>query len=355
MSRFLDSRHAGLKPYTPGEQPKDRKYIKLNTNESPYPPSPKVAEAITRAAIDGQRLYNDPESGALRRAIAAHYGVDAGQVVMGDGSDEILSFAFQTFCGDKGVVFPDPSYGFYAVYADLYGVKARRAKVRADFSIDINDYLVPGENVVIANPNAPTGLVLSLAEIETILQAHPDDVVLIDEAYVDFGAESAVGLVERYDNLLVVQTYSKSRSLAGARIGFGIGGRELIADLNMLRNSCNPYNVSTLSQLAGIAAMEDVEYFRTCVDKVCATRERVTDRLLELGCTLNRSKTNFLFAKLPGVPGAEAAAKLRERGILIRRFNQPGIEDYIRVSIGSDVDMDAFLKATEEIIREARA
>ena len=352
MSRFLDSRHAGLKPYVPGEQPKERKYIKLNTNENPYPPSPRVAEAITRAAIDGQRLYNDPEALNLRRTIAKHYGVDAEQVVMGDGSDEILSFAFQTFCGDKGVAFPDPSYGFYAVYADLYGVKARRVSVRGDFSIDVNDYLVPGENVVIANPNAPTGLALSLAEIETILQSHPDDVVLIDEAYVDFGGESAVGLTEKYDNLLVVQTYSKSRSLAGARIGFGIGGRELIADMQMLKNSCNPYNVSTLSQLAGIAAMEDEEYFRACVEKVCATRERVTDRLLELGCTLNRSRTNFVFAKLPGVSGAAAADALRRRGILIRRFNQPGIEDYIRVSIGSDDDMDAFLKAVEEIIWE---
>ena len=352
MSRFLDSRHAGLKPYVPGEQPKERKYIKLNTNENPYPPSPRVAEAITRAAIDGQRLYNDPEALNLRRTIAKYFGVELEQVVMGDGSDEILSFAFQTFCGDKGVAFPDPSYGFYAVYADLYGVKARRVPVREDFSIDVSDYLVPGENVVIANPNAPTGLALKLSEIETILKAHPDDVVLIDEAYVDFGGESAVALTEKYDNLLVVQTYSKSRSLAGARIGFGIGGRELIADMQMLKNSCNPYNVSTLSQLAGIAAMEDEEYFRECVSKVCATRERVTDRLLELGCTLNRSRTNFVFAKLPGVSGAAAADALRRRGILIRRFSQPGIEDYIRVSIGSDKDMDAFLKAVEEIIRE---
>ena len=352
MSRFLDSRHAGLKPYVPGEQPKDRRYVKLNTNESPYPPSPRVAEAITRAAIDGQRLYNDPEAVNLRRAIAKRYGVDAEQIVMGDGSDEILSFAFQAFCGEKGVVFPDPSYGFYQVYADLYGVKAQRAPVRGDFSIDVRDYLVPGENVVIANPNAPTGLALSLEEIEIILKAHPDDVVLIDEAYVDFGGESAVGLIEKYDNLLVVQTYSNSRSLAGARIGFGIGGRALIADMQTIRNSCNPYNVSTLSQLAGIAAMEDEEYFRECVGKVCATRERVTDRLLELGCTLNRSKTNFVFAKLPGISGAAAAEALRQRGILIRRFDKPGIEDYLRVSIGSDEDMDAFLKAVEEIIRE---
>ncbi len=354
MSRFLDSRHAKLKPYVPGEQPKDRKYIKLNTNESPYPPSPRVAEAITRAAIDGQRLYNDPEAVQLRKAIAKYYGVDVEQVVMGDGSDEILSFAFQAFCGDKGVAFPQYTYGFYAVYADLYHVKPRPVPLRADFTIDVNDYLIPGENVVLANPNAPTGIALSLEEIETILKAHPNDMVLIDEAYVDFGSESAVKLVDQYDNLLVVQTYSKSRSMAGARVGFAIGGKEIIADMQMLRNACNPYNVSTLSQLAGIAAIEDVEYFRECVNKVCATRERVTDRLLEMGCTMNRSKTNFVFAKLPGVSGPDAAEKLRQRGILIRRFNQPGIEDYIRVSIGSDEEMDIFLAAIEEIILEAK-
>lgn len=354
MSRFLDSRHAKLKPYVPGEQPKDRKYIKLNTNESPYPPSPRVAEAITRAAIDGQRLYNDPESLQLRKTIAAYYGVDADQVVMGDGSDEILSFAFQAFCGDKGVAFPQYTYGFYAVYADLYHVKPRPVPLREDFTIDVNDYLVPGENVVIVNPNAPTGIALSLDEIEIILKAHPDDMVLIDEAYVDFGGESAVKLVDKYDNLLVVQTYSKSRSLAGGRVGFAIGGKEIIADMQMLRNACNPYNVSSLSQLAGIAAMEDVEYFRECVNKVCATRERVTDRMLEMGCTMNRSKTNFVFAKLPGVSGPDAAEKLRQRGILIRRFNQPGIEDYIRISIGNDEEMDICLSAIEEIILEAK-
>lgn len=354
MSRFLDSRHAKLKPYVPGEQPKDRKYIKLNTNESPYPPSPRVAEAITRASIDGQRLYNDPEAVQLRKAIAKYYGVDVDQVVMGDGSDEILSFAFQAFCGDKGVAFPQYTYGFYAVYADLYHVKPRPVPLRADFSIDVNDYLVPGENVVLANPNAPTGIALSLDEIETILKAHPNDMVLIDEAYVDFGSESAVKLVDKYDNLLVVQTYSKSRSMAGARVGFAIGGKEIIADMQMLRNACNPYNVSSLSQLAAIAAIEDVEYFRECVNMVCATRERVTDRLLELGCTMNRSKTNFVFAKLPGVSGPVAAEKLRQRGILIRRFNQAGIEDYIRVSIGSDEEMDIFLAAIEEIILEAK-
>lgn len=353
MSRFLDPRHANLKPYVPGEQPKDRKYIKLNTNENPYPPSPRVAEAINRALIDGQRLYCDPESTQLRRVIAENYGVEPDQVVMGDGSDELLSFAFQAFCGDKGVVFPQYTYGFYSVYANLYHVKARLAPLREDFTIDISDYLTPGENVVIANPNAPTGVALSLDDIETILKAHLDDMVLIDEAYVDFGAESAVKLVSRYDNLLVVQTCSKSRSLAGARVGFAIGGKELIADMQMLRNSCNPYNVSTLSQIAGIEAIRDAEYFCECVGKVCATRERVTDRLLQLGCTMNRSKTNFVFVKLPGVSGPEAADKLRSRSILVRRFNQAGIEDYLRVSIGNDVEMDVFLAAVEEIIREA--
>ena len=355
MSRFMDPRHAGLTPYVPGEQPRDRKYIKLNTNENPYPPSPRVTEVTSRAAVESQRLYNDPEAVALRRAIAEFYGVDIEQVLVGDGSDEVLAFAFQAFCGKKGVAYPEYSYGFYAVFAGLYGVKGRAVPLRPDFTIDVNDYLVPGENVVLANPNAPTGLVLSHAEIETILRAHPDDVVLVDEAYVDFGSESLVSLVDKYDNLLVVQTFSKSRSLAGARIGFAISGREIMSDMQTIRNSCNPYNVSTLSQLAGIEAMRDVDYFRETVDKVIATRERVEDRLLELGCELNRTKTNFIFVKLPGVSGPEGQEKLRQRGILIRRFNQPGIEDYLRVSIGTDEEMDAFLAATERIIREARA
>lgn len=353
MSRFLDRRYADLEPYTPGEQPRERKYIKLNTNESPYPPSPKVAEAINRPAVDDLRLYSDPAAKDLVRAIAEHYNLDGTQVATGNGSDEILAFAFQAFCGEKGMVFPEISYGFYPVFADLFGVKARPVPLNDDFTIDIGPYLTPGENVLIANPNAPTGLALSLAQIETILQAHPDDVVIIDEAYVDFGGTSAVSLLPKYENLLIVQTYSKSRALAGGRIGFALGNEPLILDLVAIKYSFNPYNLGRLPQLAGAAAMRDDAYFRQCCGRIIATRERTAKALKELGCTMTDSLANFLFMKLPGVAGAKAQAQLREKGILIRRFDRDPIRDYIRVTIGSEEEMEQFVRAVGEIIREA--
>ena len=354
MSRFLDPRHANLVPYTPGEQPKDRAFIKLNTNESPFPPSPRVLAAIDRAQLESLKLYSDPDARVLTRAIARHYGVAEEQVVAGNGSDEILAFSFLAFGGSKGVVFPEISYGFYPVFAQLLGVPARSIPLRADFTIDAADYLTPGENVVIANPNAPTGLLLSHAEIETILRAHPDDVVLVDEAYVDFGNESAAALLPRYQNLLIVQTFSKSRSLAGGRVGFALGNPALIADLQAVRYSFNPYNLGRLPQLAGAAAMEDEAYFRECTAKIVATRERMKAELKKLGCALTDSRANFLFVRLPGVPGARAQAALRARGVLVRRFDKPEIADYLRVTVGSDSEMDAFLQAAREIIEEAR-
>jgi len=352
MSRFMDPRYASLEPYTPGEQPRGRKFIKLNTNESPYPPSPKAVEAIGRAEVEDLRLYSDPTAKDLVQAIAEYYGLNENQVITGNGSDEILAFAFQAFCGAKGVVFPAISYGFYPVFADLYGVKARAVPLKEDFSIDVNDYLVPGENVVIANPNAPTGLALSHDEIETILRAHPDDVVLIDEAYVDFGCESVAKLLPQYENLLVVQTFSKSRALAGGRIGFALGNPALIADLQAVRFSFNPYNLGRLSQLAGAAAMRDREYFLECTGRIIRTREKTTRALRELGCTLNDSLTNFVFVKLPGVDGPAAQARLREKGFLVRRFDTASIRDYLRVTIGSEDDMTAFVQAVKEIIEE---
>ena len=355
MSRFMDPRYASLEPYTPGEQPRGRKFIKLNTNESPYPPSPKAVEAIGRAEVEDLRLYSDPTAKDLVQAIAEYYGLNEDQVITGNGSDEILAFAFQAFCGAKGVAFPAISYGFYPVFAELYGVKVRAVPLKEDFSIDVNDYLVPGENVVIANPNAPTGLVLSHEEIETILKAHPDDVVLIDEAYVDFGSESVAKLLPKYDNLLVVQTFSKSRALAGGRIGFALGNPGLIADLSAMKYSYNPYNLGRLPQIIGAASMRDVEYFRECTGRIIATRERTAAALKALGCSMTESKTNFLFVKLPGVPGETAQAKLREKGILIRWFNKDTIRDYLRVTIGSEEEMAAFVQAAQEIIEEARA
>ena len=352
MSRFLDARLSALEPYTPGEQPKERSFIKLNTNECPYPPSPAVLAAIDEAAVKDLRLYSDPTASALNQTIAAHFGLRPEQVVTGNGSDEILAFAFQAFCGEKGVAFPALSYGFYPVFAAVYGVRARRVPLTDDFRVRVDDYLTPGENVVIANPNAPTGLALSPAQIERILQAHPDDVVLVDEAYVDFGAESAVPLINRYENLLVVQTFSKSRALAGGRVGFALGSEALIGDLNRIRFSFNPYNLGRLPQLAAKAAMEDDAYFRSCTRRIAATREITAKALRALGCELTDSLANFLFVRLPGIDGASAQAQLRSRGFLVRRFDQDGIRDYLRVSIGSEEDMAAFTRAVEDMLRK---
>ena len=352
MSRFLDPRYASLVPYTPGEQPRGRKFIKLNTNESPYPPSSRVIEAISRAEVEDLRLYSDPTANDLVGAIEEFYGLEREQVVTGNGSDEILAFAFLAFCGQKGVAFPAISYGFYPVFAELFGVRARPVPLNADFTIDIEPYLVPGENVVIANPNAPTGLALGLDQIEAILRAHPDDVVLIDEAYVDFGARSAVGLLPRYENLLIVQTFSKSRALAGGRIGFALGNAALIADLSAMKYSFNPYNLGRLPLLAGAASMRDVDYFRACTGRIVATRERTATALRALGCTMTDSLANFLFVRLPGVDGGRAQQRLRDKRILVRWFDRAPIRDYLRVTVGSEEEMAAFVRAVEEIIRE---
>ena len=355
MSRFLDPRYAALKPYTPGEQPRDRTFIKLNTNESPYPPSPKVVEAISRKEVEDLRLYSDPTARDLVRAIAGFYGLQEEQIITGNGSDEVLAFAFLAFNGTKGVAYPAVSYGFYPVFAELFGLRARAVPLRADLTIEPGDYLTPGENVVIANPNAPTGIALPLDQIEQILKAHPDDVVLIDEAYVDFDADSTVSLLPRYENLLVVQTFSKSRSLAGGRLGFAMASGSLIGDLNAMKYSWNPYNLNRLTLLAGEAAMRDVEYFRACTGRIIATRGRTARALAELGCSLTDSRANFLFVRLPGVSGRNAQQRLRDKGILVRRFDVDTIRDYLRITVGSEEEMEALVRAVGEIIQEARA
>ena len=349
MSRFLSRKLAGLEAYVPGEQPKDKRYIKLNTNESPYPPPKNVVEAIGKAEIEDLRLYSDPECSALKSALAKQYGVDAKNIFISNGSDEILNFAFMAY-GDKGAVFPDITYGFYSVFADLYGINAEVVPLKEDFTVDINDYCNKNSLVVLANPNAPTGIALELSEVEKIVSSNPDGIVIIDEAYVDFGAESAVRLTEKYPNLLVVQTYSKSRSMAGARLGYGFANEQIIEDLEKIKYSTNPYNINRLTQIAGTAAINNQSYFDENCRKIAETREYVKEELRNLGFTVTDSKANFLFAKSDKIGGKELYLSLKERGILIRHFESKRIKDYNRITVGSREEMEIFLKNVGEII-----
>ena len=353
MSRFLHSRYKNLEAYTPGAQPKDRTYIKLNTNESPYAPSPEVLHTVNLEAMKQLRLYPDPEGQSLRRAIGKLYGLTPEHVFLSNGSDDSLNFAFMAFAGDgRQVIFPEISYSFYPVYANLHGIDYDMVPLREDFSIDPADYFHKGAFIVIANPNAPTGMALSREEIRSILEANPDQVVLIDEAYVDFGGESSYPLIHDYPNLLVVMTFSKSRSLAGARLGFALGNPELIRDLERLRYSTNPYNINRLTLAIGEAAVASNAYFAENCKRIMENRERVRETLLELGFEVLPSLANFLFLKKETLPGEMLYRKLKERGILVRHFSKEVISDYIRVSIGTTEEMDAFLKEIRTIINE---
>ncbi len=354
MSRFRSSRFARLNAYVPGEQPRERRYIKLNTNESPYPPSPAVLEAAARAA-GTLRLYCDPTALRLREAAARVYGVEPEAVLPVNGSDEILNFAFMAFCDERvGVAYPETSYGFYPVLADFHGVKKAEIPLKSDFSVDFHDYLGLRSTVVIANPNAPTGMALAISQIEEIVRANRDRAVVIDEAYVDFGAESAIPLTKKYDNLLVTRTFSKSHSLAGARLGFGIGDPALIADLTAVKDSTNPYNVNAMTQAAGVAAFMDNGYYMDNCRRVAETRDRTAAQLRALGFDLTDSLANFLFIHHPSVGGAALYEQLRERGILVRHFSKPGIEDYNRVTVGSPEEMAALVEAVKEILEAGR-
>jgi histidinol-phosphate aminotransferase len=352
MSRFLAERYAMLAAYTPGEQPTDQKYIKLNTNESPFPPSPGVIDAINKDAVEALRLYPDPECGILREQLASLFGFEKENVFVSNGSDDILNFSFMAFCDGSriGVAFPEISYGFYKVYADLYGVDAKMIPLAKDYSIRAEDYFGLDRTVVIANPNAPTGMALSTAQIEEILQSNPDHVVLIDEAYVDFGGESCVPLIDRYPNLLVVQTFSKSRSMAGARLGFAIANKELIADLELIKYSTNPYNINRLTQIAGAATVDAEYYTRACCREIMETRAYTTTELEKLGFRVLPSCANFIFAESDRIEGGELYRQLKSRGILVRHFDKPRISNFNRITIGTRSDMDAFLRAVKDIL-----
>ena len=353
MSRFFTKRLEKLTPYTPGEQPRDMQYIKLNTNESPFPPSPAVIQAA-KAEAGRLQLYSDPTCRELTDKLASLYGVAPEQVILTNGSDEVLNFAFMAFADeDHPLVFPAITYGFYPVFAEQNRIPYEEIPLKKDFSVDYRDYLnLGGKAIVVANPNAPTGLCLTLDEIEAIVKSNPDGVVVIDEAYVDFGAESAVALVDKYDNLLVTQTFSKSRSLAGARLGFGIGNAALIADLHTVRYSTNPYNVNRMTAAAGHAALCDNDYYMDNCRTIMENRAYTTKALRELGFVVLDSLTNFVFAKTDRMSGEALYLELKRRGILVRHFSKAEITDYNRITIGTREQMEAFIATVSDILKE---
>ena len=354
MSRFLADSMRTLAPYTPGEQPQGmEKLIKLNTNENSYPPAPGVIAALDARAAADLRLYSDPACKTFLAALARTLHLDPAQVFAGNGSDEVLAFAFRAFCG-RGAAFPDVTYGFYPVFARMFGVAYEEVPLRADFSVAPADYAGRAGTVFLANPNAPTGMALSPADIETLLRQDRDRLVVVDEAYVDFGGESVVPLLDAYDNLLVVGTFSKSRSLAGARLGYAAGSRALIAELNTVKYSFNPYNINRLTLAAGTAALADPDYFSRCCAEVCAVRAQTAAKLAALGFRLTDSRANFLFAAPPAPhTGAEYYAMLRENGILVRHFDAPRTTNFVRITIGTKQQMDTLLAVTGQWLKGA--
>ena len=338
-----------LEPYIPGEQPKIQDLLKLNTNENPYPPSPRVVEAV-QAQLAHQaerlRLYPDPESSALKAAIAKQQGVTVEQVFVGNGSDEVLAHIFKAFFEQsQPILYPDISYSFYPVYCQLYGIAGREIALRDDFSIDINDYRQPNGGIIITNPNAPTGRALPLSAIEQLLRDHPDRVVVIDEAYVDFGAQSAVALIDQFDNLVVCQTTSKSRSLAGMRVGYAMAQPQLIVALNTVKNSFNSYPIDALAQAAAVASFEDERYFRATCQQVINDRQQLVGELQALGFEVIPSAANFVFVTHPQHPAAQLAQQLREQGIIVRYFNRPRISNYLRITAGTAHQHERLIRA----------
>ena len=338
--RFWSPEVRELEPYVPGEQPKIQNLLKLNTNENPYPPSPKVVEAVQEVLheqADVLRLYPDPDATALKQAIAKQQNIDVSQVFVGNGSDEVLAHIFKAFfLQDEPILYPDITYSFYPVYSQFFGTKTKEIPLNENFEIDVRDYTQPNGGVIITNPNAPTSIALSLAEIEQVLQANPDLVVVIDEAYVDFGAESVVSLINRYENLVVCQTTSKSRSLAGLRVGFAIAQSHLIAALEAVKNSFNSYPIDRFAIAAAVASFEDQAYFEEQCQKVITSREKLVRDLTELGFNVLPSKANFIFATHSQHDAGQLAQKLREQGIIVRYFNKPRINQFLRITVGTD-------------------
>ena len=354
MSSFLSNKAKLIEPYKPGEQPKDKKYIKLNTNESPYPPSPLVKKIIIDSNFEDLRLYPDPNVSDLKKEISNYYNIyniKENNIFIGNGSDEILSFCFMAFFnrGDK-VYYPDITYSFYSVYSNLFDLKEIKIPLKYDFTIDINDYKNLDSGIIIANPNAPTGILLSLLELEEIINMNKNNIIIIDEAYIDFGGDSAIKLINKYDNLIIVQTFSKSRCLAGMRLGFAIGNENLIQGIKNIKFSFNSYTINRLSILAGIESIKDKKYFENIISKIINTRDRIKTKLKELGFNVLDSKSNFLFISNKNVFANDIYLKLKDNGILVRYFKNNRIDNYIRVTIGSDKEMDIFIDNIKKII-----
>ena len=353
MSRFFSEKYKSLVPYTPGEQPKDTQYIKLNTNESPYPPSENAVKLAAEAA-EKLNLYPDPECYELTSTLAGLLGVSREEVLLTNGSDEILNFAFMSYCDESHpAAFADITYGFYKVFAEINNVPYSVIPLREDFTVGIEDYIGINKTIFIANPNAPTGIALERREIERIIQSNPDNIVVVDEAYVDFGGESCVPLIKKYNNLLVTQTFSKSRSMAGARLGFGVACPELIRDLNTIKYSTNPYNINKMTMAAGIGMLHDEgETVRRCRE-IMENREYTSRELARLGFTMTESSTNFVFAKHESLGGRDLYSGLKSRGILVRHFDSERICEYNRITVGTRDQMQKLIKTIEEILEES--
>lgn len=350
MSKFWSQVVRELEPYVPGEQPQIDGLIKLNTNESPYPPSPEIIKLMTHDAIDRLRLYPDPNSKKLKNTLAKYYSINAEQVFVGNGSDEVLALAFMAFFQqEKPLLFPDISYSFYPVYCKLFGITENTIPLRDDYTINFDDYTIENGGIIFPNPNAPTAIGKPLADIDALLQKNADTVVVVDEAYVDFGGETAIGLVDKYPNLLVIQTLSKSRALAGMRVGFAIGNRELIDGLDRVKNSFNSYPLDRLAEAATIAAFEDDAYFKKCRDKIVATREWTVSELEKLGFSVLPSQANFVFAKPPKGNAAEVAQKLREQKVLVRYFSAARVNQFLRITIGNDEQMQQLISVLKNM------
>ena len=350
MRSFLVPTLSNLVPYTPGEQP-SQSYIKLNTNENPFPPSPKAQEIVNKEALQTLNLYPDPLARSLKNELANYHNLQAENIMVANGSDEVLAIAFMAFANkEKPILFPDITYGFYQVHADLFGLTTKIIPLNEDFTVPLQPFLNNEGMVVIANPNAPTSLQLPLLAIEEILKNNPDNVVLIDEAYVDFATESVIPLLKKYDNLLIVRTFSKSRSLAGARVGYALGSKMLISNLETVRNSFHPYNINRLSLAIAVASVQDDNYFKQCCTKLIACREECAKKLREMNFKVLNSATNFLFVSPPSISGETYFTELRSRGILTRHWNNKRICNYVRITIGTQEDMQKVLVATKEIL-----